>query len=163
MAHLHLSCMRESLSCSCMLGFSFCDLESSICEIRDSRRPHRHKRVCSRYLYCLSDTDYYEIRRIVVVVWYSRMIEAIHQGFMGFKHHLGSIRPHSNYCISASRTARNLRKDQDRRGCARIDLDPRAGTKRRVVAGISVIIAVQSKAWRGLFSQATASAFRASC
>ena len=78
------------------------------------------------------------------------MIETIHQGFMSFEHRLGSIRPHCNCCISASRTARNLRTDQDRRGCARIDLDPRAGTKRRVVAGISVIIAVQSKAWRGL-------------
>ena len=46
--------------------------------------------------------------------------------------------------------------DQDRRRCARIELDPRVGTEGRVVAVISVIIAVHFKAWRGLFfSQAT--------
>ena len=84
------------------------------------------------------------------------MVEAIDQGFMSLNPRLGSIRPHPHCCISASRTVINLRMDQDRRRCARIELDPRVGTEGRVVAVISVIIAVHFKAWRGLFfSQAT--------
>jgi hypothetical protein len=100
-------------------------------------------------MYCWPDIEY-NACYILVVVGFAH--DSGNRSRLGqFQHRLESIKPHSYCCISSSRTMINLRKDQDRCGCARIYLDPKAGTKRRVVAGISVIIAVHSKAWRGLF------------
>lgn len=152
MAHLHLSCMRESLSCSCMFGFSFV-IWIVPCEIRDSRQPRRYN-VC-----VVGTPETCTVGQISIVMpGMSSLLHSIcawsgnRSRLHESQHRLGSFKLHSHCCIYASRTVLNLRSDQDGRGCARIVLDPRAGTKRRVVAGISVILAVHSKAWRGLSS-----------
>jgi hypothetical protein len=85
MAHLHMICMHEALSCSCMLNFSFViSSDSKVpCQIRDFEaaspacRIHKYP----RDMYCWSGIDYVA-RHVFVAVEFLRMVEAMDQDFM---------------------------------------------------------------------------------